>query len=113
MQLRDQREDICWPNHWSVLGGGVEAGESFEQAVMREIREESGLEMTGLVAIGEVVDIEGSGRLLRVFEGCFDGDTSELTLGEGQRLEFVPPEVWDRILIPPFIRGILEGTTIR
>lgn len=32
---------------WEVSGGGVQAGESSEQAVLREVREETGLDVSG------------------------------------------------------------------
>lgn len=35
------------PGWWEVSGGGVMAGETSEQAVIREIREETGLDVTG------------------------------------------------------------------
>ncbi|MGL4340257.1 MAG: NUDIX domain-containing protein [Rhodoglobus sp.] len=109
MQLRDQRDDICWPNHWTVLGGGIESGESAHDAVVREVREESALEMHELTMVTQVVDIHGSGQLLHVFAGIFDGDLASLRLGEGQRLEFVAPDAWANILMPPFVRELLQG----
>jgi len=40
MQLRDDKPDIWYPNHWGCFGGAVEAGESPEQALERELSEE-------------------------------------------------------------------------
>jgi 8-oxo-dGTP diphosphatase len=38
---------------WSIPGGGVEVGETLEQCVTREIREETGLE----IAVGPVIEV--------------------------------------------------------
>lgn len=43
LQRRDPRADIFFPEHWGLFGGGVEAGESDEEAIRRELEEELGI----------------------------------------------------------------------
>ncbi|GAA2863401.1 NUDIX hydrolase [Nonomuraea rubra] len=52
-----------WPEHrqWGLPTGGAKRGETFEQTVVREVREETGLE----VSVGELVHLR-SGFKLRI-----------------------------------------------
>lgn len=45
LQLRDRKRGIFFPNHWGCFGGGAEPGENLDQALMRELGEELGLEL--------------------------------------------------------------------
>ncbi len=77
---------------WNGLGGKLEPGESPEQCVIREVREESGLEIEnpryhGLLVF---VDFKGDDWYVWVFTAeKFSGELTES--GEG-RLEWIPNE---------------------
>jgi 8-oxo-dGTP pyrophosphatase MutT (NUDIX family) len=43
MQLRDSKRGIFFPGHWGCFGGGVDANESDQDAMLRELDEELGL----------------------------------------------------------------------
>lgn len=43
MQLRDDIPGILYPGHWGLFGGAIEAGETPEAAMRRELQEEIGL----------------------------------------------------------------------
>jgi 8-oxo-dGTP diphosphatase len=40
LQLRDDKPGLLFPNHWTTFGGAVEAGESPDQTIVRELLEE-------------------------------------------------------------------------
>ena len=44
--LRDDFAHIPWPGHWDFVGGGREGGETPRETLLREAREEVGLDLS-------------------------------------------------------------------
>jgi len=48
-----KRRTVPFRGYWALPGGRVESGESVEQAIVREVKEETGLEVAVVRKIGE------------------------------------------------------------
>lgn len=57
-----------FPGCWDIVGGHVEAGETLSQALTREVREETGWELTRVVALLSSTDWEAQGIQRREFD---------------------------------------------
>lgn len=112
MQLRDEKPTIAWPGHWSILGGGLEAGESEREAVIREVQEEAGFTLADPALVTRVTDHHGSGQKLAVYAAEMP-DPVQMTLGEGQALRFVTSSERNTLQVPAYIRELLDGQTHR
>ena len=87
--LRDDNPAIAYPNMWDVLGGHVEEGETPEACIVREMKEELGLELKGFAffSIAEFAD-----RIEYTYWKKIDLDIAKLKLTEGQRLKWFTRE---------------------
>lgn len=83
--LRDDLPHIPYPNTWDVPGGHVEEGETAAQCIVREMKEEMGLDLAGF----ELFSVkEFSDRVEHTFWKAADLNIDEISLQEGQRLKW-------------------------
>ncbi|GLW74700.1 hypothetical protein Kpho02_69970 [Kitasatospora phosalacinea] len=107
MHLREDRPGMAWPGYWTPIGGWREADESARESAVREVREEAGIEITGLRNLPDPHPDLGL-PLTRVLHAVWDGDESALQLGdEGLAVRMVPlDEVLD-LKVPPYLHHYL------
>ena len=87
--LRDNKPEIAYPNHWTLIGGHVEEGETAEKAALRELFEEVGLDLK--VSIWKRYDYHFAPGVVidqHIFVGKVDSEKPAMTLGEGQAMNF-------------------------
>jgi 8-oxo-dGTP diphosphatase len=95
-QLRDNLPTIGHPDHWGLFGGRIEAGESPRVAIVRELREELGLEVDERWLIAHGAFAETPTKTVHLFSYDAGGTIDPARLTEGQGLgRFAPQRLRD------------------
>jgi 8-oxo-dGTP diphosphatase len=86
--LRDNKPEIPFPDHWDFFGGHVEEGETPEQAMVREVKEELGVDLEQWTFFQRYVCTAGDAypNVKHLYWAKIHKLPEELTLYEGQRL---------------------------
>jgi len=102
--LRRARTCAGNPGKWEFPGGKLEPGESFDAALVREVREETGLEIR-LIGSFETCESETSGRkiIYLVMEGATD-QTEVVLSEEHDEFRWLSPEQFDTVDFCPQFR---------
>ncbi|MEU6404726.1 NUDIX domain-containing protein [Streptomyces sp. NPDC046985] len=108
LHLRDDKSWIPHPGRWSLFGGALEPGEQPAETVVRELREELGLDDAVCRPLWRVVDVGGDGRLLTVFEARTRVRPADMNLTEGQALRAFDRDTALTLRLAPFCRRVLE-----
>ena len=84
------------PDCWGMVGGHVEDGESFEEAVYREVAEETGLRLeSGALSLwhdGVFTYRDPDEEFhFHVYVGSSTATDADIVVGEGRQIVFVDP----------------------
>jgi 8-oxo-dGTP diphosphatase len=97
LQERDERALVS-PEQWGLVGGHLEDGESFEEALHRELEEETGLREDGfelwfdeLVQHSPKISSHLADRW-QIWVARTEATDADITLGEGRQIVFVDPQ---------------------
>lgn len=82
---RDHKPFIPFPGYWDLFGGHVEAGETIEEALIREVKEELDIDLVDYTFFREYLCIEGDvyPNVKYIFKGFINIPIENVTLLEG------------------------------
>jgi len=91
--LRDDKPGIPNPNCWSLFGGGIEDGETPIEALMREMGEETNIEIYDINLIDQrEVTLFVKGKPYKVTGNIFlaytDAELEDIEIYEGQKVGY-------------------------
>jgi 8-oxo-dGTP diphosphatase len=106
--LRDNKSTTLYPNHWTLVGGKVEDGETPEMGAHRELAEETGL--TATLTFWKRYDREHPLFIVDqyIYAAKVDVSAESMLLGEGQALQFFKPSEIGRLKIGYGFKALLH-----
>jgi ADP-ribose pyrophosphatase YjhB (NUDIX family) len=106
---RDDKPGIAHPDCWAGFGGAVEDGETVREALLREVREETGLIIENPVFLADAIDHEGDGRLVSLFYVTGDYRPADIDLQEGAGIAVHRAADLPGLKVTPFVRRAIES----
>jgi 8-oxo-dGTP diphosphatase len=88
---------------WTMPGGKLHFGESFEQAAAREVAEETGLRISGIELVSVTNDVSGDAHFVTIGFLCdkFQGEPKVMEPDEITRWEWFALDKIPRPIFPP------------
>lgn len=109
LYLRDNKPDIPFPDHWDLFGGHIEEGETPEQALVREVKEELGIELKNykFFRIYECLTGDAYPNIKYIYSGKINIPLEEITLFEGVRPAWFKKDEISQIKFANILRQVV------
>lgn len=109
LALRDNKPGIPFPDHWDLIGGHVEEGETPEEALVREYKEELDLELKEYTFYKKVECLTGDAyeNTKYIYSGKINIPIEEITLLEGERPQYFSREEIPNVKFANIIKSIM------
>lgn len=109
LALRDNKSWIPFPNHWDLIGGHVEEGETPEEALVREYKEELDLDLKEYSFFRKYECLTGDAyeNIKFIYYGKINIPIEEVTLLEGERPQYFTREEIQDLKFANIIKSIV------
>ncbi len=94
LYLRDNKPGIPFPDHWDLIGGHVEEGETPDEALVREVKEEIDIDLKEYTFYKKYECLTGDAyeNIKYIYYGKINLPIGEVTLLEGVRPQYFSRE---------------------
>lgn len=109
LALRDNKPGIPFPNHWDLIGGHVEEGETPEEALVREVKEELDIDLTEYDFFRKYECLSGDAyeNIKYIYSGKINIPIEDITLLEGERAQYFTREEIPDVKFANIIKNIV------
>jgi 8-oxo-dGTP diphosphatase len=109
LYLRDNKPSIPFPDHWDLIGGHVEEGETPEQALVREVKEELDIDLKEYTFYKKYECLTGDAyeNIKYIYTGRINIPIEEITLLEGVRPQYFTREEIPRVKFANILKSIV------
>ena len=109
LYLRDNKPAIPFPNHWDLIGGHVEEGETPEEALVREFKEELDLDLKEYTFYKKYECLTGDAyeNIKYIYSGKINLPIEKITLLEGVRPQYFSREEIPNVKFANILKSIV------
>jgi 8-oxo-dGTP diphosphatase len=109
LYLRDNKPGIPFPDHWDLIGGHVEEGETPEVALVREFKEELDLDLKEYTFYKKYECLTGDAyeNIKYIYSGKINLPIEKVTLLEGVRPQYFSREEIHNVKFANILKSIV------